>query len=170
MKDNSMPFPLDIAKQGMYRVVSLLGGRGFLKRLADLGIFPGANIEVLPPAPSGGPVRVRVKGSQFGLGRGMARKVMVVEQTPAPETLEKQKLYSLRDYREGETGTIVAINGTGKFKNRLLEMGFVKGAEVYVQKYAPLRDPIEFVLKGYHVSLRRDEAEKIIMTPPQKHE
>ena len=74
--------------------------------------------------------------------------------------------YTLRDYREGQRGKIIGIKGEGKFKTRIVEMGFVKGAEVYVEKYAPLRDPVEFIVKGYHVSLRRDEAEMIIMSEP----
>ncbi len=78
------------------------------------------------------------------------------------------KTYTLRDYREGDRGRIIDIKGKGKFRTRLLEMGFTKGEEVYVEKYAPLRDPIEFIVKGYHVSLRRDEAEKIIMTEPER--
>ncbi len=78
------------------------------------------------------------------------------------------KVYTLRDYREGDRGRIVDVKGKGKFKTRILEMGFVKGEEVYVEKYAPLRDPIEFIVKGYHVSLRREEAENIIMTPPDR--
>ena len=78
------------------------------------------------------------------------------------------KVWTLRDYREGDRGRILDIKGKGKFRTRLLEMGFTKGEEVYVEKYAPLRDPIEFIVKGYHVSLRRDEAENIIMTEPER--
>jgi Fe2+ transport system protein FeoA len=74
---------------------------------------------------------------------------------------------TLSDYRAGQRGKIIDIKGEGRFKKRILEMGFVKGVEVYVEKYAPLRDPIEFVIKGYHVSLRRDEAENIIMSEPR---
>jgi len=44
-----------------------------------------------------------------------------------------------------------------------MEMGFVPGAEIIVEKFAPLRNPIEYVLKGYHVSLRHDEAEKVMV-------
>jgi len=44
-----------------------------------------------------------------------------------------------------------------------MEMGFVPGAEIFVEKYAPLKDPIEYVLKGYHVSLRHEEAEKVLV-------
>ena len=69
----------------------------------------------------------------------------------------------LSDLREGERGVIARVNGRGRFRKRLQEMGFIKGAEVFVEKYAPLRDPIELVLKGYHVSLRVEEAAQIMM-------
>ncbi len=82
------------------------------------------------------------------------------------EFKDSAKQTTLRDYREGQRGVIIGIKGEGKFKRRIIEMGFIKGAEVYVEKFAPLRDPIEFIIKGYHVSLRRDEAELIIMSEP----
>ena len=69
----------------------------------------------------------------------------------------------LSELREGERGVIARVNGKGRFRKRLQEMGFIKGAEVFVEKYAPLRDPIELVLKGYHVSLRVGEAAQIMM-------
>ena len=64
----------------------------------------------------------------------------------------------LSQLSEGERGVIVRLNGSGRFRKRLQEMGFVKGTELFVEKYAPLRDPIELVIKGYHVSLRVEEA------------
>jgi Fe2+ transport system protein FeoA len=69
----------------------------------------------------------------------------------------------LSEFKEGERGLIARLNGKGRFRKRLQEMGFIKGAEVLVEKYAPLRDPIELVLKGYHVSLRVEEAAQIMM-------
>ena len=56
---------------------------------------------------------------------------------------------------------MVRVGGNGPFRRRLLEMGFLVGTDVYVEKYAPLKDPIELILKGYHVSLRVDEAAHI---------
>ena len=75
------------------------------------------------------------------------------------------KNITLRDLKEGDRAVIDAVLGVGAFKRRLLEMGFLPGTQVFIKKYAPLRDPIEFVLKGYHVSLRREEAQKIIVRP-----
>ena len=69
----------------------------------------------------------------------------------------------LSEFKEGERGVIARLNGAGRFRKRLQEMGFIKGVEVLVEKYAPLRDPIELVLKGYHVSLRVEEAAQVMM-------
>jgi len=67
----------------------------------------------------------------------------------------------LSEMREGQTATIDRIEGNGALRRRILEMGIVKGAEVYVEKYAPLKDPLELIVKGYHVSLRVSEATQI---------
>ena len=58
---------------------------------------------------------------------------------------------------------VYRITGPKTIKKRLLEMGFVKGTEIYVKKVAPLGDPMELVLKGYHLSLRRAEAKNIFV-------
>ena len=75
----------------------------------------------------------------------------------------KPSSISLRDLKEGDRAAIKAIRGEGAFKRRLLEMGFMPGTTVLIKKYAPLRDPIELVIKGYHVSLRRKEAQKVLV-------
>jgi len=68
---------------------------------------------------------------------------------------------NLNELKQGQTASIVRVGGEGPFRRRLLEMGFLRGTEVYVEKYAPLKDPIELILKGYHISLRVDEAARI---------
>jgi Fe2+ transport system protein FeoA len=67
----------------------------------------------------------------------------------------------LSELKQGQTATIARVGGSGLLRRRILEMGIVKGAEVYVEKYAPLRDPVELIVKGYHVSLRVEEASQI---------
>jgi ferrous iron transport protein A len=61
----------------------------------------------------------------------------------------------------GGTGTVVAVDGAGAMAVRLLEMGFVPGTRVKLVKVAPLGDPLELRLRGFHVSLRRAEAARI---------
>lgn len=67
----------------------------------------------------------------------------------------------LSDLKTGETVVVVKISGHGSFRKRITEMGFVKGSRVKVILNAPLRDPIEYEIIGYKISLRREEAEKI---------
>ena len=67
----------------------------------------------------------------------------------------------LSEMKEGQTGTVIRVGGNGILRRRILEMGILKGAEVYVEKYAPLKDPLELIVKGYHISLRVEEAAQI---------
>jgi ferrous iron transport protein A len=69
----------------------------------------------------------------------------------------------LNELKTGDRAIIERVLGMGRFRHRLMEMGFVPGAEIFVQKYAPLKDPIEYIIKGYHVSLRHEEAEKVLV-------
>jgi ferrous iron transport protein B len=68
---------------------------------------------------------------------------------------------TLYDLEEGEEGIILKIKGRGQFRQRLSEMGFVVGKKVAVIRKAPLRDPIEYMIMGYHISLRNSEAQLI---------
>jgi Fe2+ transport system protein FeoA len=67
----------------------------------------------------------------------------------------------LSEMKEGESARIVKIGGNGALRRRILEMGFIRDSVIYVEKYAPLKDPLELVIKGYHVSLRVEEAARI---------
>lgn len=72
---------------------------------------------------------------------------------------------TLADLKQGDEAVISGISGEGAFRRRLLEMGFRRGEAVRVVKYAPLRDPIQILVKGYHISLRIEEARQIVVRP-----
>jgi Fe2+ transport system protein FeoA len=78
-----------------------------------------------------------------------------------------RKALRLSDYLEGQTGLIVEVQGDAASRRRMSEMGFIRGSEVKVVKDAPLKDPVEYLVKGYHVSLRRDQAAQILMDRPK---
>ncbi len=67
----------------------------------------------------------------------------------------------LADLSTGDSGIITKVQGIGAFRKRIMEMGFIKGKKVFVVKSAPLRDPVEYNIMGYEVSLRRSEASLI---------
>ncbi len=58
----------------------------------------------------------------------------------------------------GQSGKVVKVNGEGRVRRRLFDMGVTPGAEIYLRKKAPLGDPIEITIRGYELTLRKDEA------------
>lgn len=67
----------------------------------------------------------------------------------------------LSELEPGERGIITRVEGSGALRRRLLDMGLVKGTEISVIRRAPLGDPVEFLLKGYNLSLRKKEGDNI---------
>lgn len=75
----------------------------------------------------------------------------------------------LSDLNTGQKGIIVRVNGSGAFRKRILEMGFIKGKTIKVILNAPLKDPIKYKIMDYEVSLRRSEAALIEVIYPEPH-
>ncbi len=71
---------------------------------------------------------------------------------------------TLKDVKVGQSATVAKLNGTGALKRRIMDMGLTKGTHVYVNKVAPLGDPIELTVRGYELTIRRDEAASIEVT------
>ena len=68
---------------------------------------------------------------------------------------------TLDEMKVGDTAKIVRLNGEGAVKRRIMDMGLTKGTAVIVRKVAPLGDPIELTVRGYELSIRKDEAAKV---------
>jgi Fe2+ transport system protein FeoA len=72
-------------------------------------------------------------------------------------------IVSLDQLCRGQTGRILRVGGRPAARRRLLELGVVRGETITLQRAAPLGDPLEFVVKGYHLSLRKREAATILV-------
>ncbi|MDY6029926.1 MAG: ferrous iron transport protein A [Acidaminococcaceae bacterium] len=70
---------------------------------------------------------------------------------------------TLRDVAVGETAVVVKLVGEGAVKRRIMDMGITKGVSVFVRKVAPLGDPVEVNVRGYELTLRKSEAENIVV-------
>ena len=68
---------------------------------------------------------------------------------------------TLKDVRIGQSAIIRKLHGEGAVKRRIKDMGLTKGTEVYVRKVAPLGDPLELTVRGYELSLRKEDAQWI---------
>lgn len=74
-----------------------------------------------------------------------------------------ENILPLSQLKVGESGVIVKMNIRGAARQRFLAMGLVKGETINVKRIAPLGDPIDFVVKDYHLSLRKSEASEILV-------
>lgn len=70
---------------------------------------------------------------------------------------------SLKELTPGETAKIVEVQAQGALKRRLMDMGLTRGSQVTFHKVAPLGDPIQVTIRGYELSVRKDEAEHVIV-------
>ena len=70
---------------------------------------------------------------------------------------------TLKDIKVGKTAKVIKLEGEGAIKRRIMDMGITKGIEIYVRKVAPLGDPMELTVRGYELSLRKADAEMIIV-------
>ncbi len=68
---------------------------------------------------------------------------------------------TLKDVKVGETVKVLKINGEGAVKRRIMDMGITKNVEIYVRKMAPLGDPMELFIRGYELTIRKEDAEII---------
>ena len=68
---------------------------------------------------------------------------------------------TLKDVKVGQAVTVVKLHGEGALRRRIMDMGITKGVEVYVRKVAPLGDPIELNVRGYELTLRKEDADLI---------
>ena len=70
-------------------------------------------------------------------------------------------MQTLREAAVGRTVSVVKLHGEGAVKRRIMDMGINKGVQVYVRKVAPLGDPVEVTVRGYELSLRKEDAQMI---------
>ena len=70
---------------------------------------------------------------------------------------------TLKDVKCGQTAVVSRLHGSGAVKRRIMDMGITRGVEIHVRKVAPLGDPIEVTVRGYELSLRKDDAGLILV-------
>jgi DtxR family Mn-dependent transcriptional regulator len=110
----------------------------------------------------------------LSLTQAIARQIRVIPQQgmrevadvvcgPSEEASQQVKLIPLSRLEKGEVGIIVRVNSRGALRQRLLDMGVVTGEEIRLKHKAPFGDPLEFTLKGYQISLRKEEAAEIMV-------
>lgn len=68
---------------------------------------------------------------------------------------------TLKNVKVGNTVTVVKVHGEGAIKRRIMDMGITSGCEIFVRKIAPLGDPVEITVRGYELTLRKQDADMV---------
>ncbi|MFM6478212.1 MAG: ferrous iron transport protein A [Microcystis panniformis] len=157
-----------LAQVAMGKTVWLAGfqGTGGINRLLGMGLNPGIQLQVISSQPRGS-VLIAIQDNRIGIGAEMAEKILVSDSQP--QKLEPKKDLPevrtfLREIPIGKVGKVVGYDRALRgYKGKLLSMGLTPGTEFTVIRVAPLGDPVEIRVRGFHLSLRKQEADTLIV-------
>ncbi len=141
------------AKGERVRLRNINGGRGAGENVRNLGLSVGDEVEITNSHSESGPVELKNNDRTILVGRELASKLIVESTTDYCSTLDKMRV--------GDTVEITKINSEGDIRYRLLDMGLVRGEKAEILRFAPLGDPIEVKIQGFHLTLRLEEAQSI---------
>lgn len=127
------------------------------QHLANLGFVKGAEIRIISQDNHGGLI-IMVKEARLAISQSVASQVMV-----STESEQSVSYQTLDEIRIGATTKVETVLGSGVIRRRLMDMGLTRGVDVMIRKVAPLGDPIEVRIRGYELTLRKAEAELILV-------
>ena len=145
----------DAALKTPYRILGINLPKDSLLHLSNLGLAAGETIDVVTKTKNSAIIIVR--GSRLAFDASILDKI---DLAPAEED---QKKIPLSELPVGHSAIVTDIFLANETKRRLMDMGITKGSQVYVRKVAPLGDPVEITIRGYELSLRKDDADCIEM-------
>jgi ferrous iron transport protein A len=165
---SNLEFAYPLAQAAMGKTIWLVGfqGTGGINRLLGMGLNPGIQLQVISSQPSGS-VLIGILDNRIGIGAEMAEKILVSDSQPqklAPKTNMPEVRTFLREIPIGKVGKVVGYDQVLRgYKGKLLSMGLTPGTEFTVIRVAPLGDPVEIQVRGFHLSLRKQEADALIV-------
>lgn len=154
-------------------------GHEGIHHLMGMGLAPGTAIEVLQAA--AGNFVIRIGDTRMGITREIAQNILVADQPSPPLSLpletspamEQVDLFTLRDLNIHQSGQVTGFATSNDpalraYKKKLLAMGLTPGTPFVVTHVAPLGDPIEIQVRGFKLSLRKEEAAFLIVKAVEK--
>ncbi|ALS35870.1 ferrous iron transport protein A [Enterococcus rotai] len=145
------------AKLNKVYTIEEIQAEGFAKKhLNNLGLVPGGKVVLVNYSSENGIVLLH--NSRIAINLSVLKQIIIVE-----KSMNEENWVSLDQLTIGEKARVIGIHGQGAVKRRLMDMGLTKGVDLLVRKMAPLGDPIEINLRGYELTLRKNEAELVLV-------
>lgn len=143
---------LDTTHVGQIYYVDKVSGQNQAK-LRELGFVTDKKVSLV--STDGENAIVKMDNTRLALSALFLKQIFVKNERSI------EKLVGLSSLQVGQSGIVRLIDATGEIKRRLMDMGITRGTSIYIHKLAPLGDPIELKLRGYALSLRKIDADKI---------
>ena len=142
-----------------YVILQINGEKALTRRLREVGMIKGRIINVISTNQNSNGLVVMFQGQRFALSESMARCIEVGQVEAIADANDK----NLADIPVGKPCVITKVNGDRTVRKRLMDMGLTRNTMVTITKVAPLGDPLELVVRGYHLSIRKYEAQTIMV-------
>ncbi|GAJ27475.1 ferrous iron transport protein A [Liquorilactobacillus sucicola DSM 21376 = JCM 15457] len=149
-----------IGNKGQYIIVDVLGERRLAKRLAEMGVAANNVLTVVTVSNNESGMVIYLRGQRLAVSYSMAQSIMVKD----VNNNDKEKLVSLSRVGLGKSGVVNKIIGNKELRKRLMDMGLTKNTVVKVHQIAPLGDPIELIVRNYKLSIRKNEADFVLVS------
>lgn len=139
------------------RILRLSGDDGVIHRLREMGFTESAVINKIADS---GAIICKVAQARVAISKKLAQNIFVLDMGKAAQTISEEWIL-LSEMSVGQQGIIRDFTADNEDYERIVEMGVTPGEQVEVIRYAPMGDPIEIRVRGYLLSLRKAEAERI---------
>ncbi|KRL39949.1 MAG: ferrous iron transport protein A [Liquorilactobacillus nagelii] len=149
----------EIKSKGRFIVVDIVGDPRFIRRLAELGMVLNTNLTVVSPSQNNSGLVIFLRGQRLAISHTLATNILV----KGVNELATAKTQPLSRLTVGKSAIVGKIIGDRPVKRRLMDMGLTKNTVVKVHQVAPLGDPIELLVRGYKLSVRKQEADYIMV-------
>ncbi|MFD0897478.1 FeoA family protein [Loigolactobacillus binensis] len=149
----------ELRSQGKYIIVQVLGETRLVKHLAEIGMIPGRDITVISLASTTSGMMIYFQGQRLAISNDIAQRIVVRGVNDAAAA----KLTPLAKLAVGKSGIIRKMLGDRALRRRLMDMGLTNNTLIKVSQVAPLGDPIELHVRGYKLSLRKQDATCILL-------
>lgn len=147
---------------GLGRVRELTGSAEFRQRVREMGLGESTYVTKISGTAT---ILCQVNGTRIALSHDAAKNIVVEPLTSRPPSAPMPQLIPLSSVAVGGSAVVKEFPKNGSSFVRLREMGLLVGTRVTLVRTAPLGDPIEIKVRGYHLTLRKSEAEHVLVEP-----
>lgn len=149
----------ELKNRGKYIIIQVLGDKKLVRHLAEMGMIAGKAVTVVSVSAESSGMVIFFQGQRLAISADIASRIVVRgvnESDPA-------KLKSLADLTVGDSGIVRKMVGDCALRRRLMDMGLTNNTMVKINQIAPLGDPIELVVRGYKLSMRKQDASYVLL-------